>query len=88
MFFLYGNPHVTGEHVLQARVCMYVCVVTKKTKVCDVKLTFTAQWLPYLTPDLTFTDSTFCPHCVFMCSVWISEQTAITYTALSDWFLT
>jgi hypothetical protein len=28
-------------------------------------------------PGLTFTNSTFCPHIVFMCVVWNSEQTAI-----------
>jgi len=27
--------------------------------------------------QLTFTNSTFCPHCVFMCFVWIWEQNAI-----------
>jgi len=27
--------------------------------------------------NLTFNNSTFCPHSVFMCFVWISEQTAI-----------
>jgi hypothetical protein len=37
----------------------------------------TAQWLLYVPPGLTFTNSTFCPHSVFMCFVWISEQTAI-----------
>ena len=29
------------------------------------------------TTSLTFNNSTFCPHTVFMCFVWISEQTAI-----------
>ena len=29
------------------------------------------------TASLTFNSSTFCPHSVFMCFVWISEQTAI-----------
>jgi hypothetical protein len=29
------------------------------------------------TASLTFNNSTFCPHSVFMCFVWISEQTAI-----------
>jgi len=29
------------------------------------------------TTSLTFTNSTFSPHSVFMCFVWISEQTAI-----------
>jgi len=30
-----------------------------------------------LTTSLTFSNSTFFPHTVFMCFVWISEQTAI-----------
>jgi len=30
-----------------------------------------------LQPGLTLKNSTFCPHSVFMCSIWISEQTAI-----------
>jgi len=29
------------------------------------------------TASLTFNYSTFCPHSVFTCFVWISEQTAI-----------
>jgi hypothetical protein len=29
------------------------------------------------TTSSTFNNSTFCPHSVFMCFVWISEQTAI-----------
>ena len=29
------------------------------------------------TTSLTFNNFTFCPHTVFMCFVWISEQTAI-----------
>ena len=52
----------------------------------------TAQWSLYVshsghymyrtvvticTASLTFNNSTFCPHTVFMCFVWISEQTAI-----------
>jgi hypothetical protein len=52
----------------------------------------TAPWPPYVphsghymcrtvvticTTSLTFNNSTFCPHTVFMCFVWISEQTAI-----------
>ena len=29
------------------------------------------------TTSLSFTNSTFRPHSVFMCFVWVSEQTAI-----------
>ena len=40
------------------------------------------------TASLTFNYSTFYPHTVFMCFVWISEQTAIIpYTTLTDWFV-
>ena len=40
------------------------------------------------TTSLTFRNPTFCPHSVFMCIVWISEQTALfPYTVLNDWFL-
>ena len=38
---------------------------------------FKDQWSLYVPPDLTFNNSAFCPHSVFMCFVWISEQTAI-----------
>jgi len=38
---------------------------------------FEAQWSLYVPPGLTFTNSTFFPHGVFMCFVWISQQTAI-----------
>jgi hypothetical protein len=44
-----------------------------------------AQWLVYVPPGLTFTNSTFCPHSVFMCFVWISEQTAIISLYSINW---
>jgi len=34
------------------------------------------QWSLYVPPGITFNNSTFCPHNVFICFVWISEQTA------------
>jgi hypothetical protein len=33
----------------------------------------TAQWSLYVPPGLTFKTSTFCPHSVFMCFLWIWE---------------
>ena len=36
-----------------------------------------SQLLLYVPPGLTFNNSTFCPHTVFMYFVWISDQTAI-----------
>jgi len=38
-------------------------------------------------PGLTFTNSTFCPHSVFMCFVWISEQTAIISLYSINWLV-
>jgi len=37
------------------------------------------------TTSLTFHNSTFCPHSVFMCFVWISEQTAIISLYNINW---
>jgi len=39
------------------------------------------------TARLTFNNSTFCPHTVFVCFVWIWEQTAIISLYNIDWFL-
>jgi hypothetical protein len=36
-----------------------------------------AHWSLHVPPCLTFNNSPFCPHSVFMCFLWISEQTAI-----------
>jgi ribosomal protein S26 len=48
---------------------------------------FKAHWLLYVAPGLTFTNSTFCPHSVFMCFVWISEQTAIISLYSINWLV-
>ena len=40
-------------------------------------LTLYSPVVTICTTSLTFNNSTFCPHTVFMCFVWISEQTAI-----------
>ena len=39
------------------------------------------------TTSLTFNNSTFCPHSVFMCFVWISEQTAIISLYIINWLV-
>jgi hypothetical protein len=46
-----------------------------------------AQWLLYVPPGLTFTNSTYCPHSVFMCFVRISEQTAIISLYNINWLV-
>ena len=39
------------------------------------------------TASLTFSNSTFCPHSVFMCFVWIWEQTAIISLYNINWLV-
>ena len=41
--------------------------------------------VPICTTSLTYNNSTFYPHSVFMCFVWISEQTAIISLYSIDW---
>jgi hypothetical protein len=48
---------------------------------------FTARYELYVPPGLTFTNATFCPHSVFMCFVWISEQTAIISVYSVNWLV-
>jgi hypothetical protein len=51
------------------------------------QLTSKAQRSLYVPPGLTFTNSTFCPHSVFMCFVWISEQTSIISLYSINWLV-
>jgi hypothetical protein len=57
---------------------------------------YSINWLVFITETecvycavrtecLTFNNSTFCPHSVFMCFVWISEQTAIISLYSINW---
>ena len=39
------------------------------------------------TTSLTFNNSTFCPHSVFMCFVWIWEQTAVISLYSINWLV-
>ena len=41
----------------------------------------------YMTACLTFNNSTFCPHSVFMCFVWIWKQTAIISLYSINWLV-
>ena len=47
----------------------------------------TAEWPLYVATCLTFANSTFCPHSVFMCFVWIWEQTAIISLYNINWLV-
>jgi hypothetical protein len=44
-----------------------------------------AQWSLYLPPGSTFTNPKCCPHSLFICFVWIWEQTAIISLYIISW---
>ena len=52
-------------------------ILNTDISVCYSTLTLHSPVVTICTASLTFNNSTFCPHSVFMCFVWISEQTAI-----------
>jgi hypothetical protein len=62
--------------------CVYCAVRTG-----SLTIPFKAQWLLRVPPGLTFTNPTFCPHSVFMCFVWMSEQHAIIYMDCISWLV-
>jgi len=64
-------------HVQHSGHYMYRTVVTIST----------AQWSLYVPLLSTSTYSTFCPYRVFMCFVWISEQTAIISLYSINWLV-
>jgi len=45
------------------------------------------RWSLHVPPGLTFSNSTFCPHSVFMCFLWIWEQTAIISLYSINWLV-
>ena len=73
----YTSPHTRS---LYSQTSYPICVLPllKKTRVKAIHSTY-SPLKPggYYMTSLTFTNCMFCPHSVFMCFVWISEQTAI-----------
>ena len=58
-----------------------------KQKQYTVRLTLYSPVVTIRTASLTFNNSTFCPHSVFMCFVWIWGQTAIISLYSIDWLV-
>ena len=54
-----------------------------------IQVSFNTLWpvVTVCTTSLTFNNSTFCPHSVFMCLVWIWEQTAIISLYSFSWLV-
>jgi len=64
--------------------CLYVIQVPLKS---SGHYMYHQVWSLYVPPSLTLKNSTLCPHSVFMCSVWISEQTAIISLYSINWLI-
>ena len=59
----------------------------KPTAISSYCKPYKAECLFYAQPGLKFITSTFCPHSVFMCFVWIWEQTAIISLYSINWLV-
>ena len=64
---------------------LWLCVYWLNTS--DRSLTLLWPVVTICTNSLTFNNSTFCPHSVFMCFVWIWEQTAIISLYSINWLV-
>ena len=79
-----------------------MCVITKQQRSRDQEFGRLERKIKFLEPNghymyrtvvticttsLTFSNSPFCPHSVFMCFVWISEQTAIIALYSINWLV-
>ena len=67
------------------KVHLLVCHKSIKHSLINGRLAQSSYRLLYVPADLTFSNSTFCPHSVFMCFVWISEQTTIISLYSINW---
>ena len=58
-----------------------------KLRSCCLLMTLYSPVVTICTASLTFSNSTFCPHSVFICFVWIWEQTAIISLYNINWLV-
>jgi len=82
---------------------VYLCVLCGSEKKTAIISLYSINWLVFITQtecvhcavqtgslhsaSLTFSNSTFCPHVVFMCFVWIWEQTMIISLYSINWLV-
>ena len=78
----------------KTEIMIAVCYIVTSCSLLSTKISQEhAAFTPYIqvvtiyTASLTFTNSTFCPHSVFMCFVWIWEQTAIISLYGINWLV-
>ena len=95
---LFGSTNFNIQQILRSAHTVYLCVLCGSenkqplfpyTALTDWfynrDLTLYSPVVTICTASLTFNNSTFCPHTVFMCFVWIWEQTAIISLYNINW---
>ena len=99
---LYVPPGLTPTNTTFCPVSAFTCFVWIWEQTAIISL-YSINWLVFITEavcvycavrtgslytaSLTFSNSTFCPHSVFMCFVWIWEQTAIISLYNINWLV-
>jgi hypothetical protein len=73
----YGHTH-THTHTLSLSLSLYIYIYIQPAK---------TQWSLSIPSGLTFNNFTFCPHRLYLCFVWISEQTAIISLYSVNWLV-
>jgi hypothetical protein len=91
------TEHLTFTNPTFCPHTVFMCFVWIWEQTAIISL-YSVNWLVFVTETgsvycavrtehLTFTNPTFCPHSVFMCSVWIWEQTAIISLYSVNWLV-
>ena len=60
---------------------MSIYIINRLVFITEI-LSYTAQWPLHVPPGLTIKYSSFCPHSVFVCFLWILKQAAIILSTL------
>jgi hypothetical protein len=84
--YTYRQVNIQQFYVLSTNYSFVLCLSENKQRI--LRITNSPEWFITLyltlycplaiicTASLIFNDCTFCPHSVFLCFVWISEQTS------------
>ena len=81
-------PHYIYEFCIYLRTNSDLCHLQDKLiGFYNRDLTLYSPVVTICTASLTFNNSTFCPHTVIMCFLWIWEQTAIIFLYSINWLV-
>ena len=81
--YMYRQFNIQQFYVLHTQCTCVFCVDLRTNSFISLYSTV----VTICTTSLTFSNSTFCPHSVFMCFVWIWEHTAIIFLYSINWMV-